>query len=326
MQMHAPQASYDPVQVVGQAMTVQRIVVFGCGLWGANIVRDLRVLGARVDVVDPDPRAQRTAVELGARSAPALMPGAADGVVIASPASAHLANVEAALTLDCPLLIEKPLADSAAAAEAMVDRIQAQSRDAHMVDVWRYHGAVGALTRMVADRTVGEVRGLCSQRANWTSPRTDVDTLTNLGPHEISLYRQIFAAEPRAQAAHFEAGNDGSVVSAWTRLGPAPWLISELSNRSPVRVRTLRLHGTDGVALWDADRPSQVLLASGPADGRLEASVRLIISVDAEPALRAQLRAWLAFLDGAPPPLTDLQAGLASMQLIQQLRAFQSAP
>lgn len=296
----------------------------GCGLWGRRILADLLALGARVRVVDTDPDACAGAMAAGAERAEprvALL-GRVHAWVLATPASRHLEVLQELASQGRPVLCEKPLCMDAAQAH----EIAAFAPPGwHMLDVWRYHPAVEALAGLVRSGELGEVHGLRSTRINWTSPREDVDSLLNLAPHEISIYREIFGALPKPKSAHFESC-DGTIRGAWLHWSGGPWLLSELGNRSPTRRRELRLHGSERVAIWDAARPLTVLRASGRADAQLEALRVEPMALDQTPALRRQLAAWLAWLDGAgPPPRSDLAHGIATMELVDQLRCLGAA-
>lgn len=297
------------------------IGLLGCGLWGRRILDDLCVLGARVQVVDADANARANAMAGGAAGALPTIPqtDACNGWVIATPASAHLASLRLLAGSGVPLLCEKPLC---------VDLAQTREIetlglvDCHMLDVWRYHPAVEKLGELVRSGALGTPRGLRSTRINWTSPRTDIDSLSNLGPHEISIYREVFDGTwPEPASAIFERGAEGTICSAWLHWHGGPWMLSELGNRSPLRKRELRLHGEDAVALWDASSPAALVLARGIADSQLEASERKIIPLDSGMALRRQLQAWLLWLLGdGPPPRTDLADGLHAVASIERMR------
>jgi len=297
------------------------IGLFGCGLWGRNILRDLKLLGAQVLVVDPQADARALALNLGARLALAEpWQQSVRGWIVAAPASQHLACIRAIAHQGVPILCEKPLAHSVEHGEQILAVVHAAQATCHVLDVWRYHPAVQWLRDAHRLQTLGETPGLTSLRANWTSPRQDIDTLANFGPHEISIYREIFAREPDALSASADWHGD-QTRSVWLRLGRAPWQMSTLSNRCERRVRELRLHGSEGIAVFNADQPAQIWLARGPSTAQLAASEMTRIELDNSTSpLMAQLSAWLQFLDGGAPPLTDINAGFRTLKLLQKFR------
>jgi len=199
----------------GHPGSAPMIGLFGSGLWGSNILRDLQSLGARVTVVDVDPAARERALECGATAA-FHEPGervAVDGWIVATPARTHAACIAAVHGQRLPILCEKPLTISAASATELATGLRSPL---HVMDVWRYHPAVEAMQRIVDDGPLGAVHGLASTRANWTSPRVDVDTAWNLAPHEVSIYRQVFGTLPEPTSA-FAERIDGQVRSLWIR-------------------------------------------------------------------------------------------------------------
>lgn len=299
-----------------------RVGLIGCGIWGANILRDLRALGARVVVVDTDPRARARARANGADEVAGSPVGGVEGWIVASPASTHATVIEAIAASGLPILCEKPLAGSLADAE----RIQALVRGPlHLSDVWRYHPAVVAMQEMVESRVLGVPQGLRLTRANWTSPRQDIDTLWNLGPHEISTFFQVFGhfPEPRCALADCPDGQVRGLVSLW---GGTPWFVSEISNRHAERRREIRLHGETGVARYDVREPTVLEVASGEADPKLEAGERRRIALGSQTALARQLAAWLGYLGGGEPPLSDLEHGVRVMRALADLRRLAGLP
>jgi predicted dehydrogenase len=303
-----------------QPRATARIGLIGCGLWGANILRDLQGLGATTFVVDVDPSARERAMQAGAASAV----GEADeltgieGWIVATPARTHLRSIETVAGHGAPILCEKPLTTSLDEARAISAMLQGPL---HLMDVWRYHPAVERVKQIVASGELGQVHGLHSVRANWTSPRVDVDTIWNLAPHEISIYRELFDAYPEPVAALAER-IDGQARSLWGHWSARPWMVSELSNRRSTRRRELRLHCERGVALFNGDVPGVIEIASGAADENLEASERRIVTLESETALQRQLSAWLGFLAGGEAPRSDLEHATRVVALVEKVRTL----
>ncbi|KJY36170.1 Gfo/Idh/MocA family oxidoreductase [Streptomyces sp. NRRL S-495] len=87
-----------------------RIAVVGGGRIGSTHARNLAELGADVTVVEPDPaRAAALSAELRCRVVPdaAELPGA-DGAVVCTPTDTHAAVVAGLLPHGVPVLLEKP--------------------------------------------------------------------------------------------------------------------------------------------------------------------------------------------------------------------------
>ncbi len=292
------------------------IGLIGCGLWGRNILRDLLAQDVRVSVVDSDNDACARALDQGATTASATRPQHIDGWVIATPASSH-AEVIADLASDLPILCEKPLCVSL---QQLAQIRHSVSGPLHMMDVWRYHPGVEKLAEQAAARSLGEPLGLRLTRANWTSPRSDVDTAWNLAPHELSIFQQIIGEFPQPTAAHAELV-DAQIRSLWSHWSSpsGAWMVSEVSNRFEQRRREIRLHCANGVWVYDGVG-SRIFGYSGPANARLEAEPCAELELPEGSALSNQLHHWLAFVGGGEAPRSDLGYGAAVVESVARLR------
>jgi predicted dehydrogenase len=185
------------------------IGLVGCGLWGTLVLRDLSSLDAAVVVADTDDAARASATALGAtavRDAGALPD--VDALVVATPAVTHADIVDALLPRGVPLLVEKPFTTSIVDAERLVARGGDRLFVGH---VWRYHPGVEQLGEIARSGDIGPIAGVRSTRTNWTSPRTDVDSIWNLAPHDLTLAIEIVGGIPAPRAALAEV-QDGRAV------------------------------------------------------------------------------------------------------------------
>jgi len=290
------------------------IAVIGVGRWGANIVRDLVVLGADVIAVDPDPAARTRAIELGAVDSRAALSGApdVDGVVIATPASSHERDVLEAGRLGVPIACEKPLTASSVSARAVVEAVGGRLTVLH---VWRYHPGVELLGRLARSGSLGSVNALRTVRANWTSPRCDVDPMWTFLPHDLSIAVEIFGCVPEPVHATVER-IDGRVVSIWAAFGP-PDVLVEATTRSGERRRDIRVHGSDAVAVL-SDGAEHVEVLTGAA---LTPDVERI-AFDPTPALQREMGAFVEHIRGGPAPKTNAAEGLAVVDAVERALAL----
>jgi predicted dehydrogenase len=293
------------------------IAVLGVGRWGSNIVRDLAAVGADVVAVDPDASARDRALELGAVVSVAILDEAAgaDALVIATPASRHEADALALAHFPGRIACEKPLATSTASARVIVGTIGDRLTVLH---VWRYHPGVEMLGDLARSGVLGEITALATVRTNWTSPRTDVDPVWTLLPHDLSIAAEILGVVPIPVSATVER-IDGRAVGIWARFGSAPPLIVEASTRSGERRRDIRVHGTRAVAvLRDGDDHVEILSGSSTRPD-IER-----VAFDPTPALRRELAAFVDHVRGGPAPKTDAAEGLAVVAAVEQALALGS--
>lgn len=292
-------------------MTGTRVAVVGCGLWGERIVADLRALGAAVTTVDPDPARGADHADVAA-----LSPGSVDGVVVATPASRHRTSLEAVADLGVPVFCEKPLTSSVGDAEAVVtlmgDRL-------HVMHVWRYHPGIELLGELARSGRLGTVHGVRTVRDGWTSPRTDVDAVWTLVPHDLTIAVEVLGRIPTPRAALAE-GLDGTAVGLWAQLGGGdePFLAVEASTRFGDKRREVRVHGSEAVAVLHGPDDDVVVLEQG----RSAAPVVERVPFVPELPLRRELAAFVDHLGGGPPPRSSGGEGLEVVRVIAELRAL----
>lgn len=292
-----------------------RIALLGSGIWGTLILRDLLDLGAEVAVVEPDAgRRDEAAARGAATTAHVDGVGVVHGVVVATPATSHEADVAAALELGVPIFCEKPFTTSAAGARRLAaaggDRI-------HVMHVWRYHPGVELLGELARSGAIGRPLGVRTTRTNWTSPRTDTDPIWTLVPHDLTLAIEVLGLIPAPRAAVAEV-HDGRPVSMWAHCGgdDEPFLVIEASTRFTDKRREVRVHGDGGVAVLSGLGVDAVEIATG-SDAEPIVERR---PFSAEEPLRRELAAFLDHLAGGPAPKSPCAEGVAVVEAVEELR------
>ncbi|HWC65075.1 MAG TPA: hypothetical protein VG777_03255, partial [Thermoanaerobaculia bacterium] len=176
-----------------------------------------------------------------------------------------------------------------------------------VMEKWCWHPAIEAIAALLREGRLGAPRSLRTRRRQPSIAGYDVDPVWVLAPHELSIATEILGGLPaitRAKAAFeddavvgLRAGSDGAV--AWT---------FEVSVRAPERRRDLEVEGTRGTARWtSADEHALTL------DGER-------IAVDPEPPLRRELRAFLGFVHGGPPPKGSAREGAEAVAALESAR------
>ena len=239
------------------------------------------------------------------------------GVVVATSTGAHAAMVEALLDRDIPLYVEKPLTDDVAAARRIVERA---GERVFVMDKWRYHEGIQALKRIAVDQELGGVRGLRATRVSWGNAHLDTDVVWTLAPHDLAIYQEIVGPLPPPRAA-LEHRVGGELAGLFGLLGHDPWLALEVSAQHEKR-RETRLHCDRGVAILAGGYADHVKILR--SDGSVGEPVieRRVIS-QAMPLLE-ELRAFVAHLNGGPPPRSSADDGLAVVETLAALRRMAS--
>ena len=298
------------------------LALVGCGIWGARILDELCHLDAEVVVVDTSAEARTRAKRQGAAIASSIEEAAErstpDGWIVASPATTHTQVLDAITrvwTSDARIFCEKPFTVDLPSAERLAATLGARCSLMH---VWRYHPGVELLGTLARDGAIGDAHGIRTMRANWTSPRTDTDTIWNMVPHDITIAIEILDRIPAPRAAVV----DGTprALGMWALLGgeTEPFLVLEASNRVADKRREIRVHGSAGVAVLPSLEVDYVELWRGDAAAP---EIERIGFTPAQP-LGRELEVFVASLTGGEPPKSGVGEGVAVVRTITQLRAL----
>ena len=294
-----------------------RVGVIGLG-FGANHARILRDMPGvcLAAVADPDParRAEAQTSETAAYDSYAAMfdTERLDAAVVAVPARLHVEVALAAIDAGCSVLVEKPLAPSAAEA----GRIAAAARRAGVAlmpgHIERFNPALVELARRVQAGEIGRVLQATARRMSKTRagehgsrlPPSDVNVVHDSAIHDIDAVRHVLGLEVEsvyaaAQTGIVTTGEDAINATLHFAGAPAsPIAALEVSWLSPRRLRDLTVIGENG--MFVLDYAAQALSLYRDA-GEPPAEIAIV----RHDQLQAELRAFVAALhDGGPMPVT----------------------
>lgn len=293
------------------------IGLLGCGRWGKLILTTLTGLGIRVTVYDTDPDTRRLAVPLGAAASGASVADLAntDGLIVATPASTHRAVLEQIAYLGKPIFVEKPLATSYADALSIARLAMPPT---FLMHIWRYHPGIRLMGELSQSGVLGEVLLLKTSRTNWTSPRTDTDSLRTLAPHDLTILLQILGYLPNPTAAVAE--RHGGVIRGLTAfLGLAPACVIDISTRYADKRREVRVHGTKGVAVLAGEKADCIDVWFGDDQTPVDDWRHERLPFDTTPPLQLELMAFLEYLQGGKAPLSPLAEGVDIIRLLDAI-------
>lgn len=294
------------------------IGLVGCGIWGEKILRELITLGAEAWVFEKDNRHLEKAKLLGASKyfIDPRQSETPEGWIVSTPATSHFEVLKQLFPSQKPVFVEKPL--TCDYSQAMQLSGLATS-PVFVMHNWRYHAGIELLSELAKSKELGELVFFKSNRCNWTSPRSDVDSVWTLIPHDITIAYSVLGYFPEPKAAVVE--EYGGIQRGMTAfLGKNPACVLEVSNRYGDKRREVRLHFTKGVAVLKNELVDYIEIYHGddqstPDDMKLE-----IRKFEPVPPLRRELEIFHDFLRGGPAPKTSLEEGIRVIQLIDQLK------
>jgi predicted dehydrogenase len=314
-----------------------RVGVVGVGYWGAKQLRVMQSAPGVASVVAVDARlgqlpalAHLVADGRGFTSLADALPHV-DAVVIATPPATHAVLGVQAIRAGKHVLIEKPLATTAA--DALM--LMAEAREAGVTlmvgHTFEYNAAVWMLRDLVQSGELGDLFHLTSSRLNMGLYQSDVNVVFDLAPHDISIVNHVLGQPPTSVTAWGSHHVDPTFEDvAFLRLDYADLDVHatiHVSWLDPVKTRRITAVGSKKMAVYDDTAEERIRIHDKavllPPDGAKPALKRYHqgaitsppISFD-EP-LAVQARHFVECIAAGATPQTDGASGLAVVQVIE---------
>jgi predicted dehydrogenase len=184
-----------------------RIAVIGCGYWGSKHARVFHSLEEVDEVVHVDARHDRL------RALGRTFPGAmecttvqdalplVDAVVVATPPTSHVPLALRALAAGKHVLVEKPFATNGGDGLRLIAAAEKAERALMVGHTFEYNAAVWKLRELVQRGELGDIYYIDSARLNLGLYQSDVNVVTDLAPHDISIINHVVGQAPDAVEA-----------------------------------------------------------------------------------------------------------------------------
>lgn len=178
--------------------------IAGFGYWGPNLARNFQQLpnATLAAVCDPDPerRLHLERTHPGAVSCEGfsemLERAAIDAVVVATPVTSHHELARAALAAGKHVLVEKPMAASAAECRELIELAQDRNLTLMVGHTFLYSEAVRMILEIIESGDLGEVRYINCQRLNFGLFQKDINVAWDLAPHDLSIILRVMGGPP----------------------------------------------------------------------------------------------------------------------------------
>lgn len=292
-----------------------RVGLVGCGPWGGNVLRDLTALGSPVLVGARHESSRDRAVAGGAvfvGSLDQLLQQDVDGYVVAVNTRDHAAMVDVLIGTGKPTFVEKPLSDDVVAARDLALR---GAGLVFMMDKWRYHPGVRKMAELLNSGEMGNVVGVHTRR-NQRTWHHDCEQPWTLLPHDLAIVEELIGHVPPVQSvAHDRVGD--TTYGLIARCGREPWVVLECSGRSHTTIREVSVFCESGtVVLPDGYSESVLVYRDSGKNLATEPEESLC---PGEWPLLAELREFVGYLAGGPPPRADVRSGLRHVEIIDAI-------
>jgi predicted dehydrogenase len=252
-----------------------RLGLAGAGRWGRNYIRTIAGLGdlrlARVASGNPATAGLVPAdCQVVGSWRDLIDPSSLDGIILATPPSTHAEIARAAIVAGIPLLIEKPLALSAADARA-IRELALKHRVLVLVEHTHLFSPAFRMLKVLAARH-GGVREIHGEAGNQGPHRNDVSVLWDWGPHDVAMCLDLMQAAPTSVACA------GMAETVEIRLAFPSCLASILLSNKIDKARRFSVRCADAELVYDDLAAHKLLLDGKPvviaADLPLTVAVR----------------------------------------------------
>jgi UDP-N-acetylglucosamine 3-dehydrogenase len=193
--------------------------------------------------------------------------GTPDFAIVAVPTEEHVAAVSRLAAAGIHVLVEKPLAATAAEARAIIDACETAGIHAAVGHVERFNPALLELRRRTQQGQLGQVFLVATERIGPFPDRVrDVGVIKDLATHDLDLVRWLGGAPVErvsAETQHRMGREHEDMVLANGRLENAISFNCVVDWLSPTKVRQTRVLGERGMLVADTLTADLTFYANG---------------------------------------------------------------
>jgi UDP-N-acetylglucosamine 3-dehydrogenase len=310
-----------------------KILLLGLGRWGVNILRNLNALPVELFIAEAGDKQLEPARKLGIPPGRLTTRyqefiGAADGVVIATPAQSHFALAKEFLEAGRDVFVEKPLALANEEAKQLAELAERSKRILQVGHILRFDPATLWLRDAVQNGDFGKVLMLRGHFGGFKRPRNDSGVMFADGVHFVDLFNFILGVPPKKVLAihHDFMGRgleDVSFVSLeYETARGKTWATIENDYFRPGKFREVIVCGDQMSAACDYNvaqykiKTYQNRHERAGGDFKAVEGVMTQIETPPEEPLLAELRAFTDSIKTRAAPLADGWSGYDAVRVL----------
>jgi len=247
-----------------------KVAVIGVGYWGPNLIRNFLSLDEVENVIACDRdesqlakmRKRFTGIETATDYEEVLTRDDVAVVAIATPVSMHFEIAKKSLLAGKHCWIEKPMTESSAEAEELIEIAARQSLKIFVDHTFIYTGAVRKMKEIITSGRLGEIYYFDSVRVNLGLFQHDVNVIWDLAPHDLSIMDYLLEKRPLAVSAvgSCHVGNGLEDIAYLTLMFENNLLAHFHVNwLAPVKIRKTLIGGTKSMIVFDDLETSEKL-------------------------------------------------------------------
>jgi predicted dehydrogenase len=245
--------------------------------------------------------------------------GAVEAVSVVTPTPAHYAIAREFLEAGAHVLVEKPIAETAAEARELIELAARRGRILQVGHLERFNSAIlAAEPHLRAPRFVE-----CHRLAPYRERGTDVSVVLDLMIHDIDIVQTIVAAPvTRIEAIGTPVfSEDIDIANARITFANGCVVNATASRVSLKTERKMRIFEDDAYLSLDLQQKIlTVIRKRGPAEppGPLPVTIEEQ-SLDPGDALKAEIESFLACIREGRPPVVPGEAGLMALETAMRI-------
>ncbi|PTX45324.1 putative dehydrogenase [Christiangramia gaetbulicola] len=236
--------------------------IIGYGYWGPNLVRNFFAANDCMVKSVADARPERLqqlnkhfpAIKGVSQGDMIIRDSKIDAVVIATPVFTHFELAKKALNAGKHVLLEKPMAASAAEAEILINLAEKKGLLLMVDHTFLYTGAVQKMRQLIDRHELGSIKYLDSTRINLGLFQSDINVLWDLAPHDLSILSYLVDEKPHSVNARGITHTCNGIENiAYLTVNFPSGLIAHFncSWTSPVKVRMMLIGGDEKMILYN---------------------------------------------------------------------------
>jgi predicted dehydrogenase len=229
------------------------------------------------------------------------------------------------------VFVEKPFTSTAEQAEELID-LAAEKGLQIMVDhTFLFTGAVKKIRELIDRDELGKLYYYDSTRVNLGLFQHDVNVISDLAPHDLSIMDYLIKAKPEVVIATGQKHLNGHEDVAYITIYFSNSMIAHLNVNwlSPVKVRTTLLGGEKRMVVWNDVEPDEKVRVydKGVAIRDGQGVYDLLVSyrsgdmwapkIDQGEALAAEARYFINCIESGGDHFNDGPAGLRVVRLLE---------
>jgi predicted dehydrogenase len=261
-----------------------------------------------------------------------------DAVVIATPVSSHYDLAMQALGAGRHVLVEKPFTTRSEDAMRLIDEAARRQVVLAVDHTFVYTSAVRKIQEIVASGSLGDVYYYDSVRVNLGLFQHDVNVLWDLAVHDLAIMDYVLPGRPTALSATGLSHVPGQPENiAYLTLHFEQNMIAHVHVNwlAPVKVRRTLIGGSQRMIVYDDLEPSEkikvydkgISVSDHSDNGAYQMRVGYrsgdmwAPQLEVSEALGVELRQFIGCIERRETPLTDGQAGLRVVRLLEAAAA-----